>query len=336
MSGGGIGAASDPFGSAPTLPRFPVTIRPPDLGRWRDGNAGLPGVLSFRADQSSGPHVVLVSLIHGNEIAGAIVLDRLLRDGLRPARGRLSFVFANLDAFDRFDAAEPTASRFIHEDMNRIWNEDQLDGPRVSSELIRGRQLRRVIDEADVLFDLHSMLWEGAPLILCGQTPRGRALACAIGTPPLVVSDGGHAGGRRLIDYHRFSTPDGTSASCLVEAGQHWIDESVRTTENAVRSLLSFLGMAVADRQPVARSILCAEVTDTITAATGQFAFTSPFRGGDTIRIAGTTIALDGETAITTPYDDCVLIMPNLRPTRGHTAVRLARYRAEDRPDPKM
>ncbi len=326
---------SDPFGSTPTLPRFPVSIRPPLIGRWRDGNAGLPGVISMRGDEG-GPHLVLMSLMHGNEIAGAIVLDRLLRDGLRPSRGRITLVFANLDAFDRFDVADPTASRFVHEDMNRIWDEDQLDGPRVSSELVRGRQLRRVIDDADIVFDLHTMLWEGAPLILCGQTPRGRALALAIGTPPLVVSDHGHAGGRRLIDYRRFSDPNGTAASSLVEAGQHWSDESVETTERAVGSLLASLRMTATRPAPAEAPVRFAEVTDTITAGTGQFAFTSPFRGGDTISRAGTTIALDGETGIATPYDDCILIMPNLRPTRGHTAVRLARYRAEDRPDPKM
>ncbi len=326
---------ADPFGLLPTLPRFPVLIRPPDLGPWRDGNTGLPGVVSFRAE-AEGPHLVLVSLMHGNEIAGAIVLDALLRSGFRPSRGRASIVFANLEAFDRFDAAEPTASRFVHEDMNRIWNEDELEGPRVSSELVRGRQLRRVIDDADIVFDLHTMLWAGAPLILCGRTARGRALAASVGTPSLVVSDHGHAGGRRLIDYRRFSDPNGTAASCLVEAGQHWSDDSVETTERAVRSLLSSLRMTV--RPVTASGPRCrfAEVTDTITAGTGQFAFVSAFRGGDTIEHAGTTIALDGETAITTPYDDCILIMPNLRPTRGHTAVRLARYCADDSPDPKM
>ena len=37
-------------------------------------------------------------------------------------------------------------------------------------------------------------------------------------------------------------------------------------------------------------------------------------------------IALDGETEIRTPYDNCLLVMPSLRPSRGHTAVRLARF----------
>jgi hypothetical protein len=35
---------------------------------------------------------------------------------------------------------------------------------------------------------------------------------------------------------------------------------------------------------------------------------------------------VDGSTEIRTPYDDCLLVMPSLRPGRGHTAVRLAKF----------
>jgi hypothetical protein len=37
-------------------------------------------------------------------------------------------------------------------------------------------------------------------------------------------------------------------------------------------------------------------------------------------------IALDNGNEIRTPHDDCLLIMPSLRASRGHTAVRLARF----------
>jgi hypothetical protein len=37
-------------------------------------------------------------------------------------------------------------------------------------------------------------------------------------------------------------------------------------------------------------------------------------------------IAHDGDQPIRTPHDDCLLVMPSLRPSRGHTAVRLARF----------
>jgi len=105
----------------------------------------------------------LFSLTHGNEFGGAIVLDQLLRSGLMPTRGSLSFGFVNPTAFDRFDPKRPTASRFIDEDMNRVWAEAILDGPRRSVELDRARELRPFIDTVDVLLDMHSMLWPSSP-----------------------------------------------------------------------------------------------------------------------------------------------------------------------------
>jgi len=82
----------------PPLPRFDVKLRPPDLARRTAGNTGIPGFHSFTAD-AAGPHVLLLAVVHGNEIAGAIALDRLLAAGLRPQRGRLSLGFVNLAAY---------------------------------------------------------------------------------------------------------------------------------------------------------------------------------------------------------------------------------------------
>ncbi len=63
-----------------------------------------------------------------------------------------------------------------------------------------------------------------------------------------------------------------------------------------------------------------------VTASTSDFAFVRAFRGGQVIRARNTLIALDGTAEIRTPHDDCMLVMPSLRPSRGHTAVRLARF----------
>ena len=310
---------------SPNLPPFEVQLQKPDLSPWRTGNVGIPGFMSFRGAEF-GPPLLVLSLVHGNEIAGAIVLDTLLRQGVRPLRGRLTCGFANLGAFDRFDPAQPTMSRFVDEDLNRIWDDAVLDGPRVSTELMRGRQMRRMVDQADILFDLHSMLWPADPLILCGSTERGRELGREIGTPGLVVADRGHAGGLRLIDYDPFVRGDSERTACLVEAGQHWEQATVEVAERALLSLLRLHGMieAPATHQPEAAA--SAEVTETVTANTGAFAFVRPFRGGEVIEHRDTLIATDGAVEIRTPYERCLLVMPNLRPTRGHTAVRLARF----------
>jgi predicted deacylase len=307
-------------------PRFDVLINPPDLTPWLSGDRGIPGVIT-RESGRPGPHVALLSLMHGNEFAGAIVLDRLLREDLMPVRGTLSFAFVNLAAFKKFDPRRPTWSRFIDEDINRLWEEPILASPRHSVELDRARELRPLIDRADVILDLHSMLWPSEPLILCGATERGRALGQGMGWPALVVADTGHANGSRLIDYVRFGGANATAV--LVEAGPHWRPETVETTMVSVSGLLWHLGLvdeeALPPPQPKVQGRF-ALVTDVVTARTSSFAFVRAWYGGEVVAARNTVIAVDGSLEIRTPYDDCLLVMPSLRPGRGHTAVRLAKF----------
>src|SRR4051812_10156223 len=79
----------------PPLPQFDVHLTPPDVTAWTEGNIGIPG-FTTRDSPRPGPHLALIAVTHGNEIAGAIALDRLLRGSLRPSRGRLTFGFVNL------------------------------------------------------------------------------------------------------------------------------------------------------------------------------------------------------------------------------------------------
>lgn len=313
--------------SLPDTPRFDVLISPPDLTPWLPGDQGIPGVIT-RESGRPGPHVALLSLMHGNEFSGAIVLDRLLRERLMPARGKLSFAFVNLAAFERFDPRVPTLSRFIDEDINWLWEQEILTSPRHSVELDRARQIRPLIDRADVILDLHSMLWPSDPLILCGSTERGRVLCHGMSWPPMVVADPGHANGSRLIDYVRFTETEATAV--LVEAGQHWLPETVDTATASISGLLRHLRLLTADASlpppPPSERVQFATVTDVVTARTSSFSFVRAWHGGEVVSKGNTVIAMDGLTEIRTPYDDCLLVMPNLRPGRGHTAVRLARF----------
>lgn len=315
--------------AAAGLPRFEVRLAVPDLSDWLPGNCGVAGFLHFES-QRPGPHVVITALMHGNEIAGAIALDALLRSRIRPLRGRLTLGFLNLAAFERFDPAHPTASRFVEEDMNRLWDRDVLASSRESLELGRARAVQPIIDSADILLDLHSMLWPSDPLILSGPTQKGRRLARSIGVPALVVADHGHSSGPRLIDYAGFADERDPRIACLVEAGPHWEEATVRTARIAVATLLRQTGLSEVEPEPADDLPIphgrCAEVTHAVTAATSSFSFVRPFRGGEVIARQGTLIAHDGTVPLYTPYDDCLLVMPSLRPTRGHTAMRLARF----------
>ncbi len=330
----GVGPSGSPeiayFGPTALDPgstlEFEVELVPPDLSPWLPGNCGLTGFWQFRGEQP-GPHVAVIALMHGNEIAGAIALDAMLRTQPYPVRGMLTLGFANLEAFHRFDPAVPIASRFVDEDLNRVWDPALLDGVRRSKELDRAREIRSVIDRADVVLDLHSMLWPSDPLLLCGSGVRSKSLALSLGTTRLVVADSGHAGGRRLVDYPRFTTSSGYASCVLLEAGQHWRQATVVQMLDAINAVLRRSGlieMAEPTKTEVPRF---AEVTKLVTAKTDRFRFLQPFRGGHVIAKADTLIGYDGAHEIRTPHDNCLLIMPSLWTSRGHTAVRFAQYR---------
>jgi predicted deacylase len=305
------------------LPQFPVFIETPELSPFISGNTGIAGFTSLNSSRP-GPHAVLVSLMHGNEIAGATVLAELLLSGFTPLRGKLTCGFANLDAFAKFDPTNPLASRYVEEDLNRVWDDVQLFGVRQSLELERARAIRPLIDTADVLLDLHSMLWPSDPVLLCGPAPRGRELAARLATPGMIIADSGHSGGKRLIDYAHFTAVTGHAAGNLVEAGQHWEPATITQTRESVFALLRHAGMMEGGAHQQSPDF--AEVTQTVTARTNRFVFLREYRGGEVIREAGTLIAHDGDTEIRTPFENCLLVMPSLRVSLGHTAVRLARF----------
>ena len=97
----------------------------PDISSERAGNTGAEGVWHFDSG-AAGRHVMVTALIHGDEICGAWALKTLLAAGVRPRRGKLTLAFCNLAAFDRFDPQSKPVSRFVDEDMNRIWSADKL------------------------------------------------------------------------------------------------------------------------------------------------------------------------------------------------------------------
>ena len=307
-----------------------IEVSPPDIAPYRIGNTGIDYTVTFDSARP-GPHALIVGLTHGNEICGAIALDYLLHQGIRPTAGRLSLAFANVDAYLRFDPCHPGATRFVDEDLNRVWSAERLDGPQRSAELDRARALRPLIDSADLLLDLHSMQDGDEPLILSGALNRGRRLARRLGAPEFIVSDVSHAAGLRLRDYDGFGAPTGTRTALLIECGPHWKTATAACATDAALRFLAVAGVvdaaALPHRPPSpAAPQRLIEVTHVVTVETAAFSFAAPYRNLEKIAAAGARIADDGGRAVTTPYDDCVLIMPARRPQRGQTAVRLGRY----------
>jgi predicted deacylase len=311
---------------------YPIELSAPDIAPYKAGNTGTDYVTCLDSGRP-GPHVMLTAVVHGNELCGAIALDWLFRHDVRPLQGRLSLGFMNVAAYLSFDPTNPTASRFIDEDFNRLWTAAVLDNPeRRSAELTRARSLRPYIDGVDLLLDIHSMQQKTPPLMMAGPLAKGRQLAKAVGLPEIVVTDSGHAAGRRMRDYEGFADPASPKNALLVECGQHW---EAAAGPLAIHTALRFLLVnGVIDADFAAQGLdgvtlprqQFIEVTGPVTIANENFRFVEDYRGLEIIPKAGTVIAYDGEAPVATPYDDCVLIMPSRRLNPGASAVRLGRY----------
>ena len=313
----------------PELP--PIEFAFPELRKWEKGAA--PYIHELKSGKA-GPTVMVATLTHGNEVSGAVVVDALLTAGLKPRVGTLIFSFNNIDAYHSFDPRTPFKSRMIDEDFNRTWG--RLDQPANSAETRRAQVVKPFVERADFLLDLHSMHDDGVPLMLAGPLDKGVAFARRIGAPVDIIRDAGHAAGMRMRDYGAFGDPKSPRNALLIETGQHWRASSVVVAKDVTARFLAETGVVDANdlpdgwRQPPPPRQRVVEVTHAIATRRGNYMPVRAFEGQEVIAKAGTVLGHDDNEPVTTPYDDCVLVMPSSnRPLRpGVTVVRLGRLAA--------
>jgi predicted deacylase len=309
-----------------------IELHPIDLTPWKAANSGVDYV-HLLDSRAPGPTVMVQALTHGNELCGALALDALLRDPPKVRRGRLIVSFANVAAYERFDPANPNVSRFVDEDLNRVWADEVLDGPRDSAEIRRARELRPFVDSADLLLDIHSMTEPCRPLMVCGTQDKNAAYARELGMPADLLIDTGHPAGLRMVERGGFGDPASPRRALLIECGQHWERASADVAQDALMRFLALTGVVdaawalarTALEPPPAQRVV--RVTEAVVARSAAFEFLVPLDSLGTIAMAGTPIARDGDHVWRAPFDGTVLVMPGMAHCRpGNTMVRLGRW----------
>ena len=205
-----------------------------------------------------GPLVLCIAALHGNEPAGLIALQRVFDElsgtGL-PMRGDLVGLCGNLRALG-------VGTRFVDEDLNRVWQRERVDAvlaslttdgssgdgdrsPMVgSAELAEQRELlaairaesRRARGAIHVL-DLHTTSSESAPFATVGDTLQNRELALRLPVP-LVLGLEEQIDGAMLQYLDRLGW-----RSIGIEGGQHAAKSSIEAHEDAVWIMLEALGL---------------------------------------------------------------------------------------------
>ena len=255
------------------------------LGPWTAGNTGTEGVWQWRSP-STGPHLMISAVIHGNELCGAHALRDLLRwidaTGWRPPHGALTLVLGHLEALRRFSPSDPSASRGVGATST-------ASGPQTVWRPCHGRgQAGRGAGA----FRRPGRLPAGPALDAAAQRPSGAGghgaqapgLGACPGPPMHTMCDEGHANGC-ACGIGDASQGAGDACAVLVECRAHGGVESLVVAWDAMARCLEHLGLMrrsalpphwVAPAQPERWTL---EVTHAVVAKSAQFN-SSRFPGG--------------------------------------------------------
>lgn len=282
-----------------------------DISAYRQSNTGIDYGYSFDSG-SSGPHVVITGLSHGNEPGGRAAITRLLDEGIRPRIGKLSLILLNIDAYHASNGVDPYGTRFIDHDFNRVWDDDLLNSDQVSVEIARARAVRPIIADADVLLDIHATPYESAPFFVQKPGSRGIDLAERIDMPRnRLFFEQGSAHQPTIANYAQFGRTGGTAMAATVETGLFFSRQSADVALSSAARLLKSYDMIdqnMADSlivwthdQPERHiRVLYPEIVHTADIALlFEPASYRPYRKGE-------VVAFDGEAPILAPFNGAI------------------------------
>ncbi|MEO8523756.1 MAG: succinylglutamate desuccinylase/aspartoacylase family protein [Caldimonas sp.] len=301
-----------------------IEVTPRDLSRYRDGNTGIDYVHRFESGVA-GPHVMINGLTHGNEFCGMVAVCHLLESGVRPKIGTLTLSFANVAAYETFDAAQPFESRLITHNLNRIWSSAWLDGEENSVELRRAREMRPAVAAADHILDIHSTSQDVVPFWVYPAYERNAAVARMLPKPGVhLVMPAGLGSGTPLIQHGAHAVADGPGAALVVECGQHFRQASADLAVEVALDFLGHHGLIEREVEPAAIPPRRYELLRTHVIQNESFAFTRPVIGFETFA-DGELIATDGPLEIRALCDGCTIFMPARTSIVGREGVYLTR-----------
>lgn len=194
-----------------------------------------------------GPNLVLLGGVHGNEPAAIIALQHVLdtlQEAQPPFRGKLIALRGNLPAI-------AASTRYIDEDLNRIWIPERMKPLETSPEFgddrtveqRERRELFRILsplldDYQNPLYlvDLHTTSAESPPFVIIADTIRNRRFARAFPVPIILGLEEQLEG--TILHY----LGDLGFRAVAFEAGQHHDPASVRNHIAAIWIALASAG----------------------------------------------------------------------------------------------
>ncbi len=272
----------------------------------------LPVGVVEKVGSKSGPRVAVFCGVHGNERAGILVVERLIKE-LEIDAGTVYFVFANQLAIER-------GVRFVELNLNRLFS--RIGTPPDCYEARRAQELMDLLDTCDALLDLHSYR---APLLLERATPfaicEPLSLAIAESLPVPIVIQGFSAVQVGGTDGYLFSQ---RKVGICVELGALECPEAfVELGSETVHTFLHKMGClrdgadtkSVQGQQHLSLRMMYRKTHE-------SFRFLKPFRSFDTVS-AGETIARENALDLIAE-ETSVIVFPSAEGPIGTEVFMLA------------
>ncbi|MFO0643995.1 MAG: succinylglutamate desuccinylase/aspartoacylase family protein [Polyangiaceae bacterium] len=211
----------------------------------------LPRHLGTVAGHEPGPTLVLTGGLHGNEPAGALAIQNVMREleaRVASLKGRVVGLAGNRTALRR-------GARFVDRDLNRQWypaHLARLAEAELTALTNEDREQRELFDALTALerqgpltlLDLHTTSGKSSPFVCFGDTLKNRELALALPMTAILgleeVIDGA------MLGYYA----DRGHTAISIEAGQHDDPETVDRHEAAVWLALVAMGSIDAHDAP--------------------------------------------------------------------------------------
>ncbi len=214
-------------------------------------DTAIERVLVDHRSQQSGPTVVAVAGVHGNEPSGIAAVRRVsawLASKDMPRRGRFVALSGNRSALK-------IGQRFVDSDFNRVWSSQHVAQSRAGGDTTEHREqaellaaLEQVFAEATGpvhLLDLHTSSAPGQPFVCIGDTLRNREFAGTFAVPVILGLEEQVDGS--LLEY----VNDLGHVTVGVEAGQH--DDSASIEHHTAALLLGLLGAGCLEEMDLPR-----------------------------------------------------------------------------------
>ena len=188
--------------------------------------------ISFKG-RKKGPSLLILGCIHGNEIPGDKAIDNTIEE---IKNGEISILAGTVTFLSPVNKkANDLNVRFIDEDLNRVLKKQKY--PK-SYEAHLANELCNIIDEHDIVLDIHSTLAPGPPSVFIDfPTIQNEMFAEALDTEyalfdwPKLYENNSYS--FESYDSTRYVFENG-KIGVILECGQHTDPHSIKVAKNGI------------------------------------------------------------------------------------------------------